>query len=434
MFMDDRTVAQIAPSGNFGNTFSINCDNPLLSAAAACAIRCCDSRANLLRRQNRWSAIRSADDGRRSGAAGCLHRSGRPALPYNRGFAQILRRNVEGGGRQRRPAAHRLPHRRRHARRPRATSGRTTSIYQYGRTNFAETYLNDFSVTRLGPRARRHRQSGHAGRRSGLPLGARRHRSELRSLGHLRAGSGRRQAALAYLQTPGFQRGITRRRWPALRSPAISANGASRSRGRAAASASRSASSIARKRSSFQTDIAFQTGDLAGQGAPTLPVAGAFDVREAFAEVRIPIVEDELHPRTLARGRLSLFGLWRAATGASAPTPTRSPASSRRSATSASAAATTARSARRTSRSCSLRSGRARRHDRSVRRASPSPPRDRGLPRPGPASAGQFVASANPAAQYNGLIGGNPNLDAGNRRHLHGRRRHPAALHSAASR
>ena len=32
MFMDDRTVAQIAPSGDFGNTFSLNCDNPLLSA------------------------------------------------------------------------------------------------------------------------------------------------------------------------------------------------------------------------------------------------------------------------------------------------------------------------------------------------------------------------------------------------------------------
>ena len=30
--MDDRTVAQIAPSGDFGNTFTINCDNPLMSA------------------------------------------------------------------------------------------------------------------------------------------------------------------------------------------------------------------------------------------------------------------------------------------------------------------------------------------------------------------------------------------------------------------
>src|SRR4051794_25951012 len=32
MFMNDRSVAQIAPSGNFNNTTYVNCDNPLLSA------------------------------------------------------------------------------------------------------------------------------------------------------------------------------------------------------------------------------------------------------------------------------------------------------------------------------------------------------------------------------------------------------------------
>ena len=32
MFMDDHTLAQIAPGGDFGNTFTINCDNPFLSA------------------------------------------------------------------------------------------------------------------------------------------------------------------------------------------------------------------------------------------------------------------------------------------------------------------------------------------------------------------------------------------------------------------
>ena len=45
----------------------------------------------------------------------------------------------------------------------------------------------------------------------------------------------------------------------------------------------------------LQTDVAFQTlpsSDLAGQGAPTLPVSGDFDVKEAFAEIRIPIIED----------------------------------------------------------------------------------------------------------------------------------------------
>ena len=30
MFMDDHTLAQIAPSGDFGNTLTINCDNPLI--------------------------------------------------------------------------------------------------------------------------------------------------------------------------------------------------------------------------------------------------------------------------------------------------------------------------------------------------------------------------------------------------------------------
>ena len=31
MYMNDRSVAQVAPSGDFGTTENINCDNPLLS-------------------------------------------------------------------------------------------------------------------------------------------------------------------------------------------------------------------------------------------------------------------------------------------------------------------------------------------------------------------------------------------------------------------
>ena len=40
----------------------------------------------------------------------------------------------------------------------------------------------------------------------------------------------------------------------------------------------------------FNTDIEFQTGDLAGQGGPTLPNHGSFDVRELFTEVQVPII------------------------------------------------------------------------------------------------------------------------------------------------
>ena len=42
MFMDDHTLAQIAPSGDFGNTFVVNCDNPLMSAEQH-AVICNDS-------------------------------------------------------------------------------------------------------------------------------------------------------------------------------------------------------------------------------------------------------------------------------------------------------------------------------------------------------------------------------------------------------
>jgi outer membrane receptor protein involved in Fe transport len=40
----------------------------------------------------------------------------------------------------------------------------------------------------------------------------------------------------------------------------------------------------------FNTDVEFSTGDLAGQGGPTLPTAGVFDVKELFTEVQIPII------------------------------------------------------------------------------------------------------------------------------------------------
>ncbi len=61
----------------------------------------------------------------------------------------------------------------------------------------------------------------------------------------------------------------------------------------------------------FRSDTAFSTGDLAGPGAATLPVQGSYDVREAFAEVRIPIVEESfIDELTLELGyRYSDYGV-----------------------------------------------------------------------------------------------------------------------------
>ena len=42
---------------------------------------------------------------------------------------------------------------------------------------------------------------------------------------------------------------------------------------------------------SFSPDIEFTSGDLTGQGSTTPPVAGSLDVRELYGELQIPIIE-----------------------------------------------------------------------------------------------------------------------------------------------
>ena len=50
-------------------------------------------------------------------------------------------------------------------------------------------------------------------------------------------------------------------------------------------------------------DQSFQTGDLTGQGAPTLAVDGDFNVKELFGEIQIPIVQaDFIHDLTFNAG------------------------------------------------------------------------------------------------------------------------------------
>ena len=297
MFMDDRTVAQIAASGDFGNTLSINCDNPLLSAQQLSVL--CQP-GNLLVSPLPGDAFTVTGNVAAENAARTARNIGEPLLPttafgfrdpltgnqYNRGFAQILRRNVEGGGRR-----DDLQH----------TSYRAVlgvkgdlspvwsydAYYQYGRTNFAETYFNDFSVTRLG------RALDVVTGPTGAPVC----RSTLDgtdpncvpydifSPGSVQPS----QAAINYLSTPGFQRGV-------VSEQVVSAyvSGALGDYGIQSPWADEGVGIVLggeyrKERLDFSSDTAFQTGDLAGQGAPTLPVAGDFNVKEVFTEVRIPI-------------------------------------------------------------------------------------------------------------------------------------------------
>jgi outer membrane receptor protein involved in Fe transport len=297
MFMDDRTVAQIAPSGDFGNTFTFNCGtpaaptvnspgigNPLLSAQQRGLL--CDTE-NLLDTSGQAVGL--------AGGTNIVQTYIDPTtgLPYTRGFAQILRRNVEGGGRR-----DDLQHT--NYRIVAGMRGELSDVwaydmyYYYAQTNFAETYTNDFSVTRLG----RAIDIIDDPRTAGVdPIC----RSVLDGSDpqcvpwDIFATGQVSQAALSYLQTPGFQRGTNKQ---TVASASLTGNlGSWGIQFPWANEGVGIAMGVEYRKESLEllTDAAFSalpSSDLAGQGAPTLSTFGEFDVKEAFAEVRIPIVQD----------------------------------------------------------------------------------------------------------------------------------------------
>src|SRR3954452_298515 len=180
MFMNDRSVAQIAPSGNFNNTTYVNCDNPLLSAQELSII--CQPGATF------------TNTGVVNPATG---------LPSTLSSVLIGRRNIEGGGRQ-----DDLEH----------TAFRIVggvrgdllkglsydAYYQFGTTKLSETYLNDLSVTRL-----QRSIDVLTDPNTGLPVC----RSTLTGLDpncvpwNVFQTGGVTQAATNYLAVPGFKRG-----------------------------------------------------------------------------------------------------------------------------------------------------------------------------------------------------------------------------------
>lgn len=247
MFMDDRSVAQIAPSGNFFNTTEINCDNPLLSA-------------------------------QQLGVIGCAPGSTGTVPLY------IGRRNVEGGGRQD-DLQHTTYRGVIGARGDFAKGFSYDAYYQYSRVNFAQTYRNDFSITRLtqaldvieGP--------------DGTPV-CRNDANGCVPYNIFQEG-GVTAEALDFLQIPLFSRGQTTEQivegsvtflgeeygiqlpW-ATEGLGINVGGQYR-----------------KSTLNFEVDANFRSGDGAGQGGSTDPVAGNIQATEAYAEASLPLVQDK---------------------------------------------------------------------------------------------------------------------------------------------
>lgn len=263
MFMDDRSIAQIAPSGAFFPPIQLNCDNPLLTPSQV---------------QEFCTAGGLGPDD----------------------FTSIYpgRRNVEGGGR-----ADDIGHEA-----YRVVAGfrgditpewRYDAYFQHGKTQRSSTYLNDFSIVRLG-RALQVRADDRVDD-DGVPVNPETFGTpqcitllegtdpncvpwNIFQLGGVTPES------LAYLQTPGLIRADHIQR-------VANANVTGDLTNFVKLPSAETGLNInvgvewREEETEFRPDTAFATGDLAGQGGATLPTTGAFNVKEAFLEARLPLVE-----------------------------------------------------------------------------------------------------------------------------------------------
>ena len=250
-FMDDHTLAQIAPSGAFLQTFTLHNENPLLSQEFKDTV-------------------------------------GLSATNPNATF-YIGRRNIEGGGRV-------ADFRHTDFRTVIGAKGTFVDKWDYNLwwqsgTNITnQTYRNDFSVTRLGRAfdVVTNPQTGLPVCRSALPGGS----DPLCVPYNIFHTGGVTQAAVNYLSTPGIQDGST--------SQSVVGFTVTSDLGTSygwtlpwAKDGVGFAAGIERRveKLTVTTDITFDTGDLAGQNGATHGLSGQYTVLEPYAEIRVPIVQ-----------------------------------------------------------------------------------------------------------------------------------------------
>jgi iron complex outermembrane recepter protein len=289
MFMDDRTLAQIAPSGDFANTNLLNCDNPLFS----------QQQFNLLCGQGSLNLV-NGFLGSFPLAVGAGYNPNPGAAPinfinpvvgaanptYQQAFAQLLRRNTEGG-----PRIADLKHVSYHAvvgvKGDLSKVWSYDSYFQYGKTDYTQVYKNEFSVARL-----KNALDIVTNPATGQPVC----RSVLTGTDpncvpyDIFTAAGPSAAAINYLNIFGVITGQT--------SEQIADVNFTGALGEMGVQTPWSDEGVGvnvgaeyRKESlELNPDQSFQSNDLAGQGSPTLPVSGNFRTLEAFGELAIPLI------------------------------------------------------------------------------------------------------------------------------------------------
>jgi iron complex outermembrane recepter protein len=287
MMMSDHTVAQIAPSGAFlvsglgvnpvtgvpNGGWSVNCDNPLLSAQEQAAM--------------------------------CTNPN--TGIDATTGVSSVLfgRRNVEGGNRQDdlRHTAFRMVI----GSKGSLTDNLTYDAYfQEGITLLADHYNNDVSKQKLtyalndvlDPATGKVVCAANANGQNGAPgcvpydiwgLGS----PYAISQGLTTADGKPSAAAVAYIGAPGSEQGQTEER---IYHADFTYDGTSAGIKLPSATEGMVANFGAEYREEFASlspDEEYLTGDLAGQGQKILPINAGLGVKEGFVEVRLPLVQDK---------------------------------------------------------------------------------------------------------------------------------------------
>ena len=252
MFMKDRSVAQIAPSGSFFRTDTLGCGNPFLS-------------------QQQFAAL--------CGAYGLTKDDVQTVY--------IGRRNVEGGNRQNdlRHTSYRGVF---GLRGDLTDTWRYDLHYQYSEVRMQNTYLNDLSITRIKRAldAVEHPETGKTVCRSVLNGSD----PDCVPWNIFREGAVT-QEMVNYLTLPLSARGATDQTVVSgyiagnldkygLRSP-FAATGLDLVLG----------GEYREENLKFNPDQAYRGGDAAGHGGVVHPVRGGFDVTEFFIEAGVPLLE-----------------------------------------------------------------------------------------------------------------------------------------------
>jgi iron complex outermembrane receptor protein len=287
MFMDDRTLAQIAPSGDFGNTFVVNCDNPLMSAEQLAII--CNPNNLINGFIGNFPVAVGAPYNPDPGAAPIDFFDPLTGETHNNAYFNLLRRNTEGG-----PRIADLKHESYRGvlgmRGDLSKVWSYDSYFQYGRTNYTQVFKNEFSARKLGLALDVVDNPNTPGVVDPIC------RAVLTGVDptcvpyDVFGVNGPSQAAINYLNVFGVIQGQTSEQIAdvnftgALGEMGIQTPWSDEGVGVNVGAEYRKESL------ELNPDQSFQQGDLTGQGGATLPVNGSFRVLELFGETQIPII------------------------------------------------------------------------------------------------------------------------------------------------